>query len=392
LDTAFGNGGTIQTDFLSAETGYAVAIQSGDDKIIVCGGNDGNMLAARYGVDGALDSTFAVGGRYIRPMPETSSEDRCSDVGVDGLGRIVLGGYYKQGTSDWRALVVRLDPSGVDDTTFATNGVANIQQDRRWRAIAIQSDNKVLLTGTDHQGTVFKVFRFDDVGALDSGFDADGLAIVDPAAAYDNDRPHAVALSNSGDVIIAGQSFVNGEDFAFSLVRFTSAGAFDPTFGVAGFAQYSFVNGGVDDIANAMVIQPDDKIIAAGSTEGTFLEIGVMRLNADGSLDSSFGSGGKQSIASATGSLDGYGVALQGDGKIVVAGSHVVGAGTPDVALVRFNADGSMDTSFGPNGTGLVIQDLGGSEWFNDVAIDSSGKIVAAGEKDGDFLLQRYHP
>lgn len=192
--------------------------------------------------------------------------------------------------------------------------------------------------------------------------------------------------------------------FLFSFVV-NAGGTLDPNFGTAGKVSVQF-NGGMD-IGRAAVLQPDGKIVVVGTTNipgqsGGFSSFAVARLNADGSLDNSFGSGGK--ILTDFGSLQedwAQAVAIQPDGKIVVGGyTHiVVGQFSSAIfALARYNTDGSLDASFSG---GKVTTDFPGSnsEYLHKVLIQPDGKILAAGIFAGSFpspprqiALARYNP
>jgi len=161
-------------------------------------------------------------------------------------------------------------------------------------------------------------------------------------------------------------------------------GDLDLSFGLDGKVLTDF--GGLE-VGNAVAIQTDGKIVVAGSRDFLFnQDFAVVRYNSDGNLDNSFGSGGKV-ITGFGGTELARAVAIQTDGKIVVAGHNGV-----DFALARYNSDGTLDTSFSEDGK--VLTDFGGLEFGNAVAIQTDGKIVAAGTKTGfllsDFALARY--
>ena len=177
-----------------------------------------------------------------------------------------------------------------------------------------------------------------------------------------------------------------------------AAGDLDPTFGIGGIVTTDF--GSSTDDAQEVVIQPDGKIVAGG-TRG--LDFAVARYNTDGSLDATFGTGGLVVTDLYGGSYDIAGaVALQPDGKIVLAGQTRTPASPvtdQDFALVRYNSDGSLDSTFGTGG--IVRTDFGSpnDEGAVSVAIDSVGRIVAVGSTytlfspgGRDFAVARYNP
>jgi uncharacterized delta-60 repeat protein len=157
------------------------------------------------------------------------------------------------------------------------------------------------------------------------------------------------------------------------------AGSLDPSFGSMGRVTTSFPAGAA--WGNALAIQADGKIVVAGSVDGTFA---LARFNPDGSLDGSFGSSGLVTTSFAEGDAAGNALAIQANGLIVAAGS----AGGK-FALARYTIDGSLDGSFGSSGQ-LTTWFAGGRAWANAVTIQTDGKIVAAGGDGRKFALARY--
>ena len=139
--------------------------------------------------------------------------------------------------------------------------------------------------------------------------------------------------------------------------------------------------GGAVDAANGVAVQSDGRILAVGGSGGAFA---VARYNADGSLDAGFGVNGRQTTALGVGG-SAWAVAIQTDGRIVAAGSS-----GPNFALARYNTDGSLDRTF--SGDGVETTDVGGSDGARGLAIQADGKLVAAGRSGADFALARYQP
>jgi len=177
--------------------------------------------------------------------------------------------------------------------------------------------------------------------------------------------------------VVAGDSDAN-----FALARYGSNGSLDPSFGAGGKVITSF--GGIDQ-ASAVTLQPDGKIVVAGQTDtGISIDFALARYMPDGSLDGAFGSGGRVTT-NFTGSSDDVGsaVALQSDGKIVVGG-----ASNGNFALARYTPGGTLDTAFGTAGT--VTTNLGGEDALHALALQPDGAIVAVGESADRFALARY--
>jgi uncharacterized delta-60 repeat protein len=239
-------------------------------------------------------------------------------------------------------------------------------------------------------------------GELDPAFGRGGRMLTD--FGLSTDIAYAVALQPDGKIVVAGTAYTNndfsGEDFA--LARYNTNGTLDRSFGINGRVTTDFP--GLAAVISAVLVQPDGKIVVAGGAFPLFTFLGDIKLaryNPNGSLDQGFGNGGI-----VTTDFDGHGsyafsLALQPDGKIVAAGTSFVAfssddSSDTDFALLRYNADGSPDTTFGSSGNGRVSTDFDG---FNDdafaVLIRPDGKIVVAGSAKNpadfyDFALVRY--
>jgi uncharacterized delta-60 repeat protein len=260
-------------------------------------------------------------------------------------------------------------------------------------AVAIQADGKIVAAGQTAPGGLscqFALARYNTDGSLDPSFGPDGTVMTDFGggfAAFAQAR--GIAIQVDGKIVAAG---VGGPSSDFALARYNTDGSLDPSFGPGGTVTTDF--GGFDG-ANAVAIQADGKIVAAGI--GGFLStFALTRYNTDGSLDPSFGTGG-QVTTQFTGlnSESAMGLAIQTNGKIVAAGFAFFPFFHSDFALARYNTDGSLDPSFGTGGT--VMTDFGdGVDAEGDgVAIQADGKIVVVGGAGPctppcEFALARY--
>jgi uncharacterized delta-60 repeat protein len=217
-------------------------------------------------------------------------------------------------------------------------------------------------------------------GPLDAGFGLDGRVVTDASGRYD--EAHAIALEPDGQIVVAGGAGTgSGRDFV--VARYNPDGTLDRSFGDAGTVVTDV--SGASDLALAVAVQPDGRIVVAGEAGGDF---GVVRYTAGGSLDSQFGSGGK-----ARTDFDGddraNALAVQRDGRIVAAGT----AGGIDFALARYRGDGALDTTFGAEGR-VVTDFSGGTDAAFAIGLVPDGTIVAAGVAGtfptGRFAVARY--
>jgi uncharacterized delta-60 repeat protein len=336
---------------------------------------------------GDLDLSFGNGGTVVTPITDAANlYDEPNSMRVQPDGKIVVCGQiiYSDDKSGYPVsfFLARYNPNGTLDASFGTNGkvVAPIGGSGGGvyvgHNIALQPDGKIIAVGYSWGvGASFAVFRYNPDGTLDGSFGTGGR-VVAVAGIYGG--AYDVAVQPDGKIVVIGGALGNGEDMNFAVVRYNPDGSLDDSFGTGGKVITPVSNGDVYDYADAVVLQPDGKIIVVG----TIAVIGVspydfalVRYNVDGSLDSGFGTNGKI-IHSVTNGHDlARDVALQPDGKIVVAGGDVLGPGG-GAAIVRYNTNGSIDTSFATNG---IFTTESGFFVGKGIAMQPNGKILAFG-------------
>ncbi|MEO8409824.1 MAG: Ig-like domain-containing protein, partial [Propionivibrio sp.] len=370
----------------------AVAVQA-DGKIIAAGDtqNAGNqdIAVARYNVDGSLDTSFGGGTGKITTVIGANSE-LAQSVLLFADGKILVAGSTYAGASSDIVLVC-YNADGSLDTTFgggtgiASSGLAGSDEGL---AVSVQSDGKILVAGKDNNN--FLLVRFLANGTLDAAFGSGGKVSTDFAGG--TDIAYSMTLQSDGKIVLGGLAF-NGTSFDFGVARYNVDGTLDTTFNGSGKTLVDFGASG-DDQGRSMTMQADGKILVAGwsNAAGTY-DFALMRLNTDGSLDTSFNGTGKTTTAIGTGSDLGLSVTVQSDGKILVAGQSNSNGG--NFAVARYNSDGSLDTTF--NGTGKVDTNFGGSSDDRGaaVAVQADGRIVIAGTStingNHDFAVVRYN-
>lgn len=369
----------------------------------LCLGVAGRVEAAA----GDLDPTFGVGGKVTTDFFGDFDLLRCVLVQPDG--KIVAGGSaINTGLSTDYFALARYNPDGSLDSSFGIGGkvtTSNGPYDNVINSIALQPDGKIVAAGISNSGgtpahLVWTLARFTASGGLDPTFGVGGIVMTSfPGGLDGSGEAEAILVQPDGRIVAGGIAGGNAGDFA--LARYDSDGTLDASFGIGGEVLTDF--SGMLDIATSLALQPDGKIVAAGNADvldPLQYKFGVARYNDDGSLDSGFGAGGKV-VTVIQGADEISAVALQADGKIVVAGTSGPTPFPPDnsVAIARYLSNGSLDSSFGTGG--IVITSLpGGHIGATDVALLSCGKIGIAGWGPGtgigsdsfDFLLARYNP
>ena len=382
LDSTFSSDGKAQFDGGRAS---AVALQS-DGKIVVAGDSGGiSMIINRYNTNGSIDGTFSAVSPSLGVL---------RDVVMQNDGKILV-----SGNSNGEFAVLRLNTNGTLDTTFDIDGKVTTNLSTASdtaNGIVLQADGKIVVAGSNGTGagSDFAVMRYGTNGVLDTTFDGDGIILFNVGA---DDVANSVALQNDGKIVVAGYTNGSGtfnEDFA--VARFNANGSVDTTFDGDGKV---FVNFASNDRANSVVIQNDGKILLAGSWDGGFSDFALARLNADGTLDNTFSGDGRANFTfnnpvSTFGAAEfAYSVKLLADGKILVVGDTNTNTanGDTDVAIARLNSDGNLDTTF--SNDGKVTTNIGGTtDNAENLVIQTDGKLVVAGQAGGQLAVTRYNP
>jgi len=388
---------------ISSCTGFALPVLLLSVALTACGDKtttSGAPLAvtlARYnatGAPGTPDTSFGTQG-VVTTDVNGSQDDIAFAVVVQPVdGKIIAVG--SSFTAPASIVVIRYNANGAPDTSFGNNGITVTSLpsvDASAFAATLDSNGKLLVAGrsaASSGASGFFLLRYNTAGAPgtpgtpDTGFGTGGIvttAIPSGSATSGN----AIALSGT-NILVAGQSKIGGK-FVIALAQYTSSGALDSTFGSSGIVTTPI--GSLDAAAAALAVQLDGKIVVAGLAGNAFTNVwdaALLRYNANGTLDLPFGGTNTGMAITDIGSSSNYAnaVALQADGKIVVAGNAFANpsANTSDFAVLRYNTDGSLDkTGFGsPNG--YVTTSVGAFDNGYAVAVQTDNKIVVAGNAD----------
>lgn len=404
LDTTFGTGGILRT---SVSTGLDEmhAMQRVSGKIVAAGfAADGlrvNFALARYdATTGGLDPAFGTGGLVTTAIGNGDDEIKALAVQTDG--KIIAAGF-SFGANNVRNkdfALARYDANGVLDTSFGVSGraITSISSGHDViHALAVQPDGKIIVGGTAFSGGAngtddFALARYNTNGGLDTTFGSNFNGVVQLANSTGHERIHAVALQGDGKIVVAGEAFT-GSNYRFILARYLSSGSLDTGFGTNGIATTQIGSG--SSFGKAMLIQPDGKILLAGTSDsGSDFDFALARYNTNGSLDTAFGTDGIVTTPVGTGHDFANEMKLQADGRIVLAGVTFSDSAPEQFALVRYNTDGTPDTGFGSSSI-VTTSIQQGSQPFALAIQPSDGKIVAGGFSIGtlnnrDFTLVRY--
>jgi uncharacterized delta-60 repeat protein len=392
LDTSFGTSGIVTTKFDNRPSSIlGLGLQS-DGKIVVLGSakvSDDNSdytyrkFLTRYSPNGVMDTSFGTNG--ITPVEFEFFNASAMELQADG--KIVVGGGGGQ------VSVARYNNNGALDTSFGTNGISHLdiyEHNGSVRDVAIQSDGKIVLVGDHTQGqanyTEFFIARFTSSGQVDTSFVANGFNIIDSLPNYRYAYGEAVAIQADGKIVISGNMTDNDGKSNLALVRLNQDGSYDKTgFGTNGRGNVITLIPDFQTSDGALVIQADGKIVAFGEANSNLV---LVRYNTNGTLDTTFG--GTGIVSTDSGQTDqARDLTLQTDGKIIVCGT-IWNANSKDILLARYNTDGSLDTSFGTNGmsvTNIGMNNDAGSE----IIRQPDGKVIVGGASGQNALLARYH-
>jgi uncharacterized delta-60 repeat protein len=360
LDPSFGSGGKV---FATGAPITDIALQA-DGKIVAVGTQGGDFVVQRYNPDGTLDNSFNSGG--VRTI-DFGGTDHAEAVAIQADGKIVVVGSTSNGDN---IAVARLTAAGALDTSFDTDGLKTIDftgAGESGNAVVIQSDGKIVIAGTTGSNFAFVRLNAAD-GSFDTTFNGTGKQTADLGG---TDIAYSVALQSNGAIVAAGT--ISNSDFG--VVRLTSAGALDNSFDSDGRVG---INMGGADIARSIVIQPDGKLLVAGSNGA---DMAVARLLTNGSLDPSFNGTGKQTV-DITGPDDARAMVLQSDGRILLIGD--TGNNASDTAVVRLTSSGALDTTF--NGTGKYSFDVSGASYLDlgtAAVLTPQGRLIIGGQGGG---------
>jgi uncharacterized delta-60 repeat protein len=390
LDTFFSHDG-IQTAFPNGAVAYAVAIDH-HERIVVAGSTLGahpDIALARFTPGGRLDPMFGRAGKVVTDL---GANDYAFDVAIQDDGGIVVVG--ERGTAAFdRFVVQRYRPNGTLDPGFANAGTALTWFGRRFQsasAVAIAPGGRIVVAGSTSNGVTSRsaVARYLIDGRLDRDFGGDGRVTTEVSRS--GEQLTDLVVQSDGRIVAAG--WAEGSLVpAFSAVRYTADGRLDPSFDGDGVARMDVTPGA--DRASAIVEQGDGKfVLAGGVSAGGRDEWGLIRLGPRGHLDPTFGDHGRLVTDFGPGFDEADAVAVQANGRLLVAGRIREGS-KDDIGVLRLKPGGGRDRTFGAGGRALTDVS-GGSDVARDLTIASNGKIVVVGEATVErirrFVVIRY--
>lgn len=391
LDATFGANGVVTTPIGTSSVIRDMAIQT-DGKIIAAGySSDGitpEFSLVRYHVNGTLDSTFDADGKVTTNF---GSEAEIYAIAIQSDGKIVAAGY-RYNDSTWEFAIARYNTNGSPDSSFNNDGKANAAiglVDDRINAVAIQADGKIVVGGytntapdINYYEPEIALMRYNINGYPDSTFGIDGKVITQIGSLYD--ILYSIAIQPDGK-IVGGGTYLNGSNHEYLIVRYNTNGTLDNTFSTDGIV--TTVVSATYDLIHSIALQTDGKIVASGiSGVGSVYDFSLARYNTDGTLDNTFDGDGI--LITPIGSFLDIStcIALESNGKILIAAGVSDSANNHDLYLVRYNTDGSIDSTFDTDGK--VVSDINGNDLIYTIKLFAS-RIYVAGSND-QFLIAAY--
>jgi len=378
------SGGYVTTQVgRNKDNAYAVTLDA-EGRILTAGashnGIDSDICVTRFLPTGELDLSFGHGGAAI--YDSRFGEDKAYAIAQDVRGRILIAGAIAN-ARDTDLALIRLRDNGTLDTTFGKGGIATYDfgkgNDTAY-AMTLQPDGKWLVVGSASNGKDldFALWRVDSDGKIDKDFGKEGVVITglgDSLNRVGDEYGYSVALQAPGRILVTGFSELETSS-VFVTLRYFSNGRLDMTYGQHGTVVTHI--GRKKDKAYASVEQADGKLLIAGTTQTeTGGALALARYTRDGAPDMDFGQGGvvQSNLGGEVGTI--YGLQVQPDGKIIAAGTSSDGKDT-DLLVVRFLANGEIDSKFGALGKAGVVGQKGYAAAYA-LTLQSDGKPVVAG-------------
>lgn len=353
----------------SQNAARAIAVQT-DGKIIAAGFTVINqvkqILAVRYTTTGALDCTFGTNAIITN---SSGSSQVANGVGIQSTGKIIIAGQMFINQKN-QIVLLRYNIDGTPDTTFGTGGMVLtlIGNGSVANAVAIQSDDKIVIAGSAVVSGKpnFVIARYNADGSPDSSFGQSGLVVQ---AVANRAGLNAVTVQPSGNIVAGGTATTTNGQACFLLVSLTSSGSFNSGFGTNGIVVDPIAV--TENIIHSVAYDSSGNIVVSGVVDEQFT---VGRYTPSGQLDTTFGHQGV--VINVLGqNSESNGVAVQANNKIVAVGS----SDTTAVIFARYNIDGSPDTTFGLNGTGVLTIVENGYAAAKAVLVETGQKIMSGG-------------
>ncbi len=394
FSTALADGSSYNVTVKTQPAGQSCFVTNGSGT--VSGADVTDIQVGCYN-SGSLDPTLNNSGIVVHDNAAGGNDwDEGVSITTDSNGKIlVTGGSYNGSDSDM--VIWRYNADGTLDTTFDSNGIVvsdNAAGGNGWDegvSITTDSNGKILVTGYSDNGSGnadMVIWRYNANGTPDTTFDSNGIVVSDNAAGGNGrDDGNFITTDANGKILVTGYSD-NGSNYDMVIWRYNANGAPDTTFDSNGIVvSNSAAGGNGKDIGRSITTDLNGKIlVTGGSYNGSDSDMVIWRYNADGTLDTTFDSNGIVVSDNAAGGNDwdeGYSITTDSNGKVLVTGNSYNGSNY-DMVIWRYNANGAPDTTFDSNGIVVSNSAAGGNgrdEGYS-ITTDSNGKVLVTGNSN----------
>jgi len=385
LDTSFAGTGYVTTSFGPGYQFAAGVTNYDGGKAVAVGGydsgtNNGDFAVARYNKNGSLDQSFGNGG--LGTTDFSGNSDLADTVAVMG-DKIVVAGYTSPGGNTFYFALARYNKDGTLDQSFGNGGkvVSNFSGYDFADAVAVDGD-KIVAAGETRAGGPgddnFAIARYKKDGSLDGSFGNSGLVATDFNGGFDS----ANGVAFMGDKIVAA-GYVEGANFDFGLARFNKNGTLDSSFGTGGKVETDFGNG--NDFGHAVDVRGDRILVVGSASNATDQDFAAAVYDKRGMPDTHFNVTGRSTIDMG-GDDTASGGAFGPEDTVIAAGDTF--SASDQFAVARWTKNGAADPSFGTGG--FTTTAIGGDSGAFAMALGPENKIIAAGYSDDNFAVARY--
>ncbi len=348
---------------------------------------------------GILDTSFGNGGIVVHNNAAGgNSDDEGNSIYVDSNGKIYVTGYSWNSINNRDMVIWRYNSNGTLDTSFGNGGIvahnnaAGGNSDDEGKSIYVDSNGKIYVTGysvSSNRNKDMVIWRYNSNGTLDTSFGNGGIVVHHNAAGGNyNDEGNSIYVDSNGKIYVTGYSY-NGFNYDMVIWRYNSNGTLDTSFGNNGIVVHDNAAGGnYNDEGKSIYVDSNGNIYVTGYSHGNGNDMVIWRYNSNGTLDTSFGNNGivvHHNAAGGNSYDEGNSIYVDSNGKIYVTGYSYNNSLNKDMAIWRYNSDGTLDNTFNANGPlpGIVIHNNAAGGNYNDegksIYVDSTGKIYVTG-------------
>lgn len=388
LDPTYSDDGIATNDLGTNDSLKAMTMNSFGNVLgagVITESGQKNTLVVRYKTDGSLDTSFDTDGMAIFDVAGGGQADEANDIIIDSQGRILICGFLTNSTPNKDAYVMRLTAAGALDSTFGTGGMKPLAYsasvDDVCLGIRIGTDGSIYVGGNiANSPVVFVVSKMDTSGNLDSTYGTSGSTEI--SFGVNDSKLSDIAISNTNQIYAGGGYSTGVGNTDFAMAKLNSSGVLDTTFSGDGMATFGL---GGDDVGGKIFFvaaAPKDKIFMTGTSDaaGT-VDIAVLAVLSDGTLDTTFDSDGQVTFVDSDGT-DAAGDILYTDNGLFITGGLGAGAGSTELdwAIMRLKANGAADTDF--DSDGIVTIDINANDKPRGIMLDTDKRIITVGGTD----------